>query len=342
MNTSPDYSSLLTDFPEVKLSYEIFSHKKVTNADIVIAIPRGIKCYAWFIRHNAKCVCLLLELNNEGQIINVRECPSCFSSTVATNTVFYGTLYEYNKQTFFTVEDLLYYQDMNFQYRNFLCKLECLTNIFHNEIRQVSYGKKFCVFGLPVMHTNMTQICNMITPEQKISHFQFRFFRKNNIYKVKPHVFWRKEPLTLEQCQTTTNMPIQDERGTDSQVINTRKKIKLQTYDAIEKKQMQIRKCVFNVTPDIQNDIYHLYDKNGKEVDIAYIPDYTTSVMMNKLFRNIKENNDLDALEASDDEDEFEDMRQDKYVFLDRSYLMTCSFHQRFKKWVPLEICDSF
>ena len=39
---------------------------------------------------------------------------------------------------------------------------------------------------------------------------------------------------------------------------------------------------------------------------IAAIPDYKTSVLLNKVFRNIKENDNLDALEESDNEDEFE------------------------------------
>ena len=70
------------------------------------------------------------------------------------------------------------------------------------------------------------------------------------------------------------------------------------------------REIVFKITPDIQNDIYHLhyYDQRINEnstenniFDVVYIPDYKTSVMMNKLFRNIKENANLDALEESDD-----------------------------------------
>ena len=126
MNTTQD-SSLLAGFPEVKLSYEIFSHKKVSNSDIVIAIPRGPKYYAWFVRRDARCICLLLELNDQNQITRVRETPCCFSSSLATNTLFYGTLYEHKKQPFFTVEDLLYYQGTNFQPKNFLCKLKTVN-----------------------------------------------------------------------------------------------------------------------------------------------------------------------------------------------------------------------
>ena len=61
---------------------------------------------------------------------------------------------------------------------------------------------------------------------------------------------------------------------------------------------------------------------------------------MNKLFRNIKENDNLDALEESDDEDEFEDPRIDKFVYLDRSFKMNCEYNYKFKKWVPISLAD--
>jgi hypothetical protein len=117
-------------------------------------------------------------------------------------------------------------------------------------------------------------------------------------------------------------------------------------------KKFKKKEVIFRVRPDIQNDIYHLYclNKKGlnekglneKEIEefyeIAYIPDYKTSLFMNGLFRNIKENNNLDALEESDDEEDFENDREDRHVFLDREYLMLCNYHPKFKKWVPSRI----
>jgi hypothetical protein len=85
----------------------------------------------------------------------------------------------------------------------------------------------------------------------------------------------------------------------------------------------------FLIKPDVKTDIYHLY-KEDKYIDVAYIPDYKTSVMMNKLFRNIKENSNLDLLEESDDEEE------EIIVYLDREYNMNCKYNKKFKKWVPI------
>jgi hypothetical protein len=63
--------------------------------------------------------------------------------------------------------------------------------------------------------------------------------------------------------------------------------------------------------------------------------------MMNKLFRNIKENNNLDAIEESDDEEEFEDSKHDKYVYLDRSYKISCDYNHKFKRWVPISLAGN-
>jgi hypothetical protein len=103
---------------------------------------------------------------------------------------------------------------------------------------------------------------------------------------------------------------------------------------------------IFIVSADIQNDIYNLVDPdadndvlnyNVSNKLIASIPDYKTSVIMNALFRNIKENRSLDALEESDDEDEFENTNIDKFVDLTKKIKMKCIFNYKFKKWTPVE-----
>lgn len=97
----------------------------------------------------------------------------------------------------------------------------------------------------------------------------------------------------------------------------------------------------FLVKATLMNDIYDLYclDNNQeKKYNIAYIPDFKTSVMMNSLFRNIKENDNLDYLEESDDEEEFENISEDKFVDLNKKYKMKCVYLSKFGLWQPLEI----
>ena len=99
----------------------------------------------------------------------------------------------------------------------------------------------------------------------------------------------------------------------------------------------------FLIKPTIIDDIYDLYFKNGEKFEkykIACIPDFKTSVMMNSLFRNIKENQNLDLLEESDDEEEFENINTDKFVYLEKEYKMKCVFIRKFDSWQPIELSN--
>jgi hypothetical protein len=58
---------------------------------------------------------------------------------------------------------------------------------------------------------------------------------------------------------------------------------------------------------------------------------------LNSHFRNIKENANLDALEESDDEEEFEDMRLDKFVDTEKEVPFECKYDTKFKAWVPIK-----
>ena len=100
----------------------------------------------------------------------------------------------------------------------------------------------------------------------------------------------------------------------------------------------------FFVKPNIQDDIYQLfyYDNNNLTfLDYALIPTFKNSVFMNSLFRNIKENKNLDALEESDDEDEFENINTDKYVHLNKNYTIKCRYSKKYNKWIPINITDA-
>ena len=104
------------------------------------------------------------------------------------------------------------------------------------------------------------------------------------------------------------------------------------------------KNMVFQIRADIQNDIYNLYCyKNGdyEFYDIAQIQNYKTSVQMNDFFRKIKENKNLDYLEESDDEDEFENVNPDKFVDLSKKINMICSFNSKYNRWTPLRAVSS-
>ena len=94
------------------------------------------------------------------------------------------------------------------------------------------------------------------------------------------------------------------------------------------------------IKADIKDDIYHLY--NEEYVGTALIPNLETSKMMNSIFRNIKENKNLDLLEESDDDEDFENIDEAKYVDLEKVVNMECSYHPKFRKWVPIKVVNTY
>ena len=72
--------------------------------------------------------------------------------------------------------------------------------------------------------------------------------------------------------------------------------------------------------------------------NIAYIPNYKTSVFMNGIFRKIRENENLDYIEESEDEEDFENTAEDKFVDLQKTIMMECIFSIKHKKWIPKKV----
>jgi hypothetical protein len=97
----------------------------------------------------------------------------------------------------------------------------------------------------------------------------------------------------------------------------------------------------FKVKASVEADIYNLYCSNTEtSYGVAMIPSYKTSVMMNSLFRNIKENSNLDLLEESDNEEEFENIDDCKFVDTNKTLIMKCIYMPKFRKWQPISVTN--
>ena len=301
---------ILSNFPNIKLSYGNITHKKVCDADFVVAIPKGIKCFAWFTKYNSKNVCFIMELSENKEVKNIKIMECSFNSDLSNGTIFYGTFFIYSKNNFFTIEDIFFYKGKFISSFKWVHKLDIIKQIMENDIKQ---ERNNIIFGLPIMDTNYENLVKEIRLiNYNIYCFHFKYYNKLNNFIL---------PVKYIDEINTFN------------INNKNKNINKNIHNKNNLKE-------FIVKPDIQNDIYYLYtDNSNNEIfDIAYIPDYKTSVMMNTLFRDIKENRNLDYLEESDDEEEFQNKKEDKFVFLDRSYNMICQYNHKFKKWYPIKV----
>jgi hypothetical protein len=379
MLTQIEKEQVLSSFPNIKLSYENITHKKVYDADFMLAIPQGVKCFAWFTIYNDKNVCFVMELANNKQISNIKIVTACFNTDLTYNTIIYGTTFNHSNNVFFTIEDLFYYKGRDVSRLNWGSKLVLFQNIMENDMCQVSYNNSFVVFGLPIISDNfetlMTQIKQL---KYKIDTVQFRYYNKiNNFYYMSLEGQTRPQYIKPQYIKPQYIKPQYNQTGphynqtgphynqtgphynqtgphynqtgphynqTGPQYIKPQyNQIRPQDIKPQYKQTSKFttkKEFIFKIKPDIQNDIYHLYCNDDTIYDVAYIPDFKTSVMMNKLFRNIKENNNLDALEESDDEEEFQNDKIDRFVFMDKTFNMTCAYNNKFRKWYPLRIDD--
>jgi len=263
---------------------------------------------------------------------------------------------------FFAIEDIFYYKGADVSRKNWGDKMGLFHSLLSNDLSQVSYNRSFVVFGLPPFAKTFDEVFTQIKANRgyRIASIQYRLLGRSNNYLVSTFgkggaksTFEKSgaksEATTSESIQSTFRkggflaVASQKPLGNIDKFGLTFKKSgslapPFSKVDKVDKFGSFPKGGTFTVKPDLQNDIYHLYEEDDKYHSVALIPDYKTSVMMNKLFRNIKENTNLDALEESDDEDEFEDERDDRFVFLDKSYKMVCAYNHKFKKWVPVRL----
>jgi len=108
-----------------------------------------------------------------------------------------------------------------------------------------------------------------------------------------------------------------------------------------QNKDKQSVEGIFRVIAALQSDIYHLFcfDRHSTAAyATAAVPSYRRSVALNDLFRSIKENANLDLLEESDDDEEFENIDEYKFVDTKKTLVMRCVYHKKFRKWEPVQV----
>jgi len=370
-----EQNEILRSFPSnVKFSYEKSTHKKVLS-DVYVIIPKGKKYFVWFTHRNRKNICVFLEVGYQNKIMNIFYRHVSFDDVLSYGTIFYGTLFKTRQEIsnnknkcsseIFSVEDIFYYKGDDISQYTYHNKLNIIKNIFDTKLHyNMAFGSgsgsgsgSGVVFGLPVMTTNFTEAYDkaMELPYSVYS-IQYKYFED----KVSSHPFTEfyhfnnngagviNGSLSGSSGSNGTNHMVTNRINSndDSYTVHVNKyndKPSMTTEPIKQKPVSSDIYKVFFIKPDLQNDIYYLYQSSTTNFEviskeIAHIPDYKTSVLMNTLFRNIKENINLDSLEESDEEEEFENIQIDKFVDLNKIIKMRCIFNYKFKKWVPVSV----
>ena len=335
-------NNIIKRIPQFELSYETISHKKVPEMyDICIAIPSGKKYFAWFTFYNDKNVCYIFELNKDKKLVKCFLVHTIFHSSLSLGTLLYGVMSE--DMNFFIIEDIIFFKGISLVKSNFEKRISFIYDLMKNNVVQEFQEKKSVVFSLPILWYNYykedidsdakipSRFLNEQRPAYNIHHLQYRSLKNISPYlnvslnkkiNIKPNIV-----ADLKENCSSNNTHLNN--------------LKIPPCMDFSKPQYRYP-TIFQVQADLQNDIYHLYaygkNKEINYYNVAYIPNYKTSVFMNSLFRKIKENKNLDYIEESEDEDDFENINIDKFVDLQKTLLLECIFHNKFKKWIPIKI----
>jgi len=369
LNTN-QISDVMRRFPQFELSYETMSHRKVSFQDYptCLAIPYGKKAYLWFTFFQDQNVCFLLELNREKCVGKVQVIRTGVPTSVALGTLLYGTLSECEQPAVqcFVIEDILHFHGRPLSKISFSEKLGFLNVLFRDYLHDfvgetrrsnsngpglafghsLAFGTGFALYAaLPVLWptectTDQEQNEWIQRIPYTVHHYQYR-----SLHSIVPHINVQTVLPLLPDHSVSMYSSVDTAVKTIDPGFPLFIPPPLPRCD-FAKPQYRYP-TVFEIKADLQSDIYHLYvygksSHQSQQFDnrvyygVAYIPNYKTSVFMNSLFRNIKENQNLDYAEESDDEDDFQDIRADKYVDLNKTVTMECTFHAKFKRWVPM------
>ncbi len=309
-------SELRDRFPIYELYYETDSHNKVLSDpyDICMACPTGKKYFIWFIDK----ICYIIDRNGNNFI------PIEGATHNINNTICYGTLCTINDHDYYVIEDIYTYKNVYMKTKSFGERLSYMVDV----IKQSS-GSFYLPFMKlldktllhtylqdPLFYDSMTTLNAYIT-----HHIQFRSI--NSTVSYMNHNY--KKNVLKERVQKQENV------------------LHIPRTDLNHDAATKMGQAIFLIRPNKEDDVYHLFAYNNNKyvfTNIAFIDTYKLSVMMNKLFRNIRENTNIELGEESDDEDLFQNTSDSKYVFMDRQLKMRCIYSRKWRKWIPKDVVD--
>ena len=295
---------------------------------------------------------------------SIRMYDACMDHSLVYGSVFGGVLFRMpssssssHDKTFFSIHTVYWHKGNPVPSMSLSGHVRLCERIFdEGDIRQVAYTKQnSIIFGLPILcHTEKDVYAMIPNLPYPVFAIQYRFENNTRIYQQLLQSGRERNDYhggaLPPQSALQARLPAQTPTPTPTLTLPTTRPTNRDRIEFIPPPDDMLTniQAVFMVRPNIQNDIYELFvnTSNNRTNELvfhnfAHISNYKTSVMMNRVFRNIIENERLDAQEESEDETEFENTDPDKYVSLHKELLMMCRFNKRFCRWVPVQFLVS-
>ena len=334
MNTNLfNFSSKLTRFNNIKdILYKFPKNFKVNNniiinnyinidANYFVVKPKGISSYLWFTYYENNFVCILIFLNSSDILSDKNEfyyyfidfCDElCFNNTLVHGYYIYSN--KKNLTSYFIIDNIVNYNNFNYiiqseAYKEYLLQKLNIYDIILNKI----VCQEFYKIKIPLIVNNINDLY--------INLYKLNY----NIYSI---TCYSKNKYLGNYLYKNINN------------LNTKN-----LNNNFQKETI----ANFRIEPCIEQDMYRMFiindlnkEKNEEFYDYALINNYKTSVIMNNIFRKIKENKNLDFLEESDSDGEFEDISPYKFINQNiKNDIIECYFNNKFKKWIPINLAKN-
>ena len=291
--------------PRFQLCYAMDRHRKVAPDAFVVA-PRGDRSLLFFCSHEGEDACYLFRLNRHGKPDRGRRVLACFSSDLCAGTLLYGV--SQSDGTRFICEDVLWMRGEQVDRLSLIRKIPVWQDLFSRGIG-------------PAPSVRYLDICLPV---------------------------WTEDRGEAEKQAATSVYPCRGVFGYGSRLPGLRPLL-LSAHTCSSRHRASLpgpssaqgpAKAILIAEAFEAADTYDLYGQAPEglqRIGRACIPSLKASVMMNGFLRKIKENQNLDLLEESDDDTEFEDVAADRYLHPGRRVMVLCRYNPRHCAWEPLE-----
>jgi hypothetical protein len=335
----------------MKISYEINTYKKVSASGFYI-IPRGKKCIVWLTVYKSAQEAIFFDVDprdhSKIKFVSIRAIhPSQqfhFNDFQGSGTVLYGTLFTHgpDQQQFFAVENIHVYENACVDHLNVVQKDELLYTLFSKSGPSPStharvHAQTQVMFGVAVKCGTYAEALKVANTPSIIPY---------SVYAIQGRFHTQTDNKYYQNCQSQTGgsehtlKPQGGDKRPLQPLLTVGSEHPLPTTFA-----QQVRTKLFMVSPQHLVDMYTLRCPitNVVEPEPAHVGDYKTSVLLNSIFRTVRENASLDAAEESEDEEVFQASQQmhiEGYISSSSppERAMICTYNYKFKRWVPLRL----
>jgi len=299
------FNSIKHRLPINNIKFLSYPNKNLeTSSEYFILKPKGKKCYIWFTYYQKEILCILIYLNDNNILSSQNKfykLDIVFDNELCYNNTLIQSILINKKNITYIVIDTIF----NYNIYNYIIS----ENSYLHNIKS----------KLKLYDVVIKQIINN-------NNYKFHIpLIHNNIDELYKKIHNLNYDLYCISAYSTTKFLGNLIFNNQVSFVNT-------------------IKANFCIKAEYAMDIYSIYildNINTIFYDYLLIDSYKLSVFMNNIFRKIKENKNLDLLEESDSEDEFQDTSKNKFVNTEKSIVMQCIYNYKFKKWIPEKVIET-